>query len=105
MSQVAEIFSGQAAIERFAACLDSFFQDDAVGKSYGIKREDGSRLLKMTPFAGCGIEDVALDVQQDVRLLHEYEMIVVDSGNSHGDSWKAVFYPKEQVLSFIQDKA
>lgn len=41
--------------------------------------------LDMVPLTGCAIEDIALDAQKDVSLT-DYNMIVIDSGNSHGDS-------------------
>jgi hypothetical protein len=28
-------------------------------------------------------------------------MIVVDSGNSSGDSWIATFYPRQRVMTFV----
>jgi len=36
------------------------------------------------------------------RLL-DYAMIVIDSGNRHGDSWKAIFHPKQLILNFIRE--
>jgi hypothetical protein len=36
-------------------------------------------------------------------MHNHYEMIVIDSGNSHGDSWIATFYPKQMVLSFVDE--
>lgn len=97
-----KVYIGKEAVEQFLISLNSFFQDDATGNSYGVRRNRDTT-LDMMPFTGCGIEDVALDVQKDVSRLAGYEMIVIDSGNSHGDAWKAVFYPRQQVLSVVRE--
>lgn len=102
-SEKGSIFLSDAAVEQFKICLNSFFQDEATGKAYGVTRNADKR-LGMIAFSGCGIEGVALDVQEDVQLLNRFEMIVIDSGNTHGDSWKAIFHPAERVLSFVQEQ-
>jgi hypothetical protein len=94
--------NGEEARQAFATCINSFLQDDATGKAYGVRR-DSQQILKMVPFAGCGFQSIVEDFQDDVAKLQCYEMIVIDSGNSHGDSWIATFYPKQMSLSFVDE--
>lgn len=80
MSQIASVFEGKEAVQRFLYCLNSFFQDDATGQAYAVTR-DAELGLNMVPLTGCAIEAIALDAQKDVSLLTDYNMIVIDSGN------------------------
>ena len=93
---------GEEARKQFASCINSFLQDDSTGKAYGVRR-DSQKLLQMVSFAGCGFQSIVEDFHDDVAKLHCYEMIVIDSGNSHGDSWIATFYPKQMSLSFVDE--
>jgi len=102
MSQIATVSQGKDAVQEFLNCLNSFFQDDATGKAYVVTR--GVNMgLNMVPLTGGTIEEIALDAQKDASLLTDYEMIVIDSGNSHGDSWKAIFHPNQLVLNFVRE--
>lgn len=98
----AKSYQGKEAQSRFAACVNSFFQDDAIGNAYCVTRNENKDLV-MTRFTGCGFEGVVLDFEADIERLHRYEMIVIDSGNAHGDSWIATFYPKQMILSFVDE--
>lgn len=93
---------GQDAINRFLACMNSFLLDDATGKSYVIYRDNES-YLQMCGLTMCRAEAVAdaLFNTEHIIELDMYEMIVIDSGNSHGDSWIATFYPKLCVMTFV----
>lgn len=102
MSQIATVFGGKEAVQQFLNCLNSFFQDDATGTAYAVTR-NAELGLDMVPLTGCAIEDIALDAQKDVSLLTDYNMIVIDSGNSHGDSWKAIFHPNQVVFNFVRE--
>ncbi len=95
---------GEEARREFATCINSFLQDDATGKAYGVRR-DNQRYLQMVPFAGCGFQSIVEDFETDVERLNCYETIVIDSGNAHGDSWIATFYPKQMVLTFVDQTA
>jgi len=95
-------YCGHEAVKRFAVCLNSLMQNDATGGAYAIVRNEDTS-LSMVPFTGCGIEGVFQDLANNVDRLHEYQMIVIDSGNSHGDSWIATFHPKQMVMSFVDE--
>lgn len=95
-------YMGEEARQQFLVCLNSFLQDDATGQAYAVKRNEDLR-LEMVALAGCAIEGIALHAQNDVDRLKSYSMIIIDSGNSHGDSWKAIFHPAECVLNFVRE--
>lgn len=103
-SPVAEIFRDAKALEQLGICLNCFFQDDATGKAYVIERSELTQLF-MIGLTGCAIQGIADDLNADPDRLSRYEMIVIDSGNSHGDSWIATYHPKQQVLTFVDERA
>ena len=104
--QNAAVHFGQEAIARFGSCLNSYFQDDATGKAYVIYRS-GRTDLGMSGMTMCRTESIAQAISDTERIgeLDQYEMIVVDSGNSHGDSWIATFYPRQCVMTFVNKLA
>lgn len=57
----------------------------------------------MVRFARCGSEGTVKEFRGDVLTLACYEMVVIDSGNSHGDSWIATFYPKQMSMPFVDE--
>lgn len=91
------VYEGATARERLLDCLNSFFQDDAVGWAYVIRR--GS------PDAGPALAPLSSDSVDIGRLFQDdqLEMVVVDSGNTDGDSWKAVYFCRTQVLTFVRE--
>jgi hypothetical protein len=100
---VAASYAGKEARKRFLNCLNSFFDEDATGNAYAIMRRENLQ-LEMLPMTGCALDGAAHDVETDqVSRLEVYEMIVVDSGNKHGDSWKAIFHPRQSILHFVRE--
>jgi hypothetical protein len=93
---------GKDAIERFLACLHSYFDDDATGKAYVVHRCSFSE-MRMAGMTMCRTEAIAfaLSNPESIAELDQYEMIVIDSGNSSGDSWIATFYPRQRVMTFV----
>ena len=93
---------GQDAIDRMLCCFNSYMQDDALGNAYcvrrGLKRD--LRMFEMTTHRR---EEIVAALFSPARFseLESYEMIVIDSGNVHGDSWIATFYPRQRVMTFV----
>lgn len=100
------IYFGQEAIDRFGTCLGSYLQDDATGKAYIVYRGDFTE-LRMAGMTLARTEEMAKALQNEKRIgeLDQYEMLVVDSGNSSGDSWVATFYPKQRAMTFVDQLA
>lgn len=92
--------TGQEAITIFLSRVNSFFQDDATGNAYGMHLDD-NHIMRMELFTPAYLEHLIND--DTMTRVSEYEMIVIDSGNIHGDTWKAVFYPKSKVLTHVQE--
>lgn len=102
----ATLHFGKDAIEQFRNCLNSFFEDDATGKLYGAYRAEHSE-LRMVGMTMCRSEAIAELISDPERIgeLDQYQMLVLDSGNSHGDSWIATFYPRQCMMTLIDQRA
>lgn len=75
-----------------AYCIDSMLQDDARGEIVGLYRNQAKlEMVKINP------EDI------DVRNLEQYELLIFDGGNSHGDCWKEIFHIQQQQHLFIDE--
>jgi hypothetical protein len=92
---------GAAAVRKFHMHLDCFLDEDAVGATYGIFRENSELTMKRLTFEE--IHRVARCAADSPEQRSGYEMVVIDSGNKHGDSWKAVFYPDLKALTFLRE--
>lgn len=97
-----KVYLGNESVNFFLSCLNSFFDEDSTGKCYVISRDEGTN-LNLTGLTGCATEFVAdcLSNENLFSRLNIYEMIVIDSGNKHGDSWIATYYPKQMLTTFV----
>ena len=77
---------------QIAFCSNAMMQNDAVGQVFVFKREGGK--LVMLPVDA---EDL------DLGDLQQYEMVLFDGGNSHGDRWKHVFYPEQRQHQYVHE--
>lgn len=75
-----------------AICCDLMLQDDARGQTMAFVRKDGSLVPQV----------VSAD-SLDLENLGQYEMILFDGGNSAGDTWKHVFFPRQQKDCFVDE--
>jgi hypothetical protein len=91
------------ALAQFSVCLNSFSKNDATGNSYCIWR-DGDADLKMSRLNRWSSQHIADELTHG-SSLDKYEMLVIDSGNSHGDAWIATFYPKQCVMTYVDQMA
>lgn len=73
-------------------CIDCMLQDDARGETIVFVRQGDSLVPKV-------INAEAVDLDN----LQQYEMILFDGGNSAGDTWKHVFFPKQLQDHFVDE--
>ena len=78
--------------EDVGCVIDCMLQDDARGQVIVFVRE-GSNLIPKV---------VSADMI-DLKNLRQYEMILFDGGNSAGDTWKHVFFPKQHKDCFVDE--
>lgn len=83
-----ELFVGPAALDMLNRCLNSFADESATGKLWVLESSLGS-WEQLT-----GLSD---------ERLPWLQMVVVDSGNSSGDSWKYTYYPQSHTGLFIKE--
>ena len=72
------------------ACVNAMSQDDAIGQILVFERTHGT--LHMRHIAGADLVDTDID---------DYEMVVFDGGNTGGDTWKHVFFPRQREHYFV----
>lgn len=75
-----------------AICCDLMLQRDARGQTMAFVRKDGSLVPQV----------VSAD-SLDLKNLQQYEMLLFDGGNSAGDTWKHVFFPKQEQHCFVDE--
>ena len=74
--------------------IDRMFDDDAAGEVLLIKRENGQATMK-------AIVPLLYNREEMNREIEEAEIIIVDGGNSAGDSWKYIYHRKAEEGIFI----
>ncbi len=95
----AQMYAGDAALEMFNTCLNSAFADDATGGAYGYRWA----VSGTTPFNQVLEPTLTRIENPDELTLTDYNMVVIDSGNTHGDSWKYVYHTGLQVGTFMKE--
>lgn len=93
--------TGEDALAFFMQSANSFFQDDATGDAYAIKH--GALGLEMVVLSQDDLYNILTAAQNDPTQLSKYSMILIDSGNVHGDSWKAIYHPAQEVFHFVRE--
>ncbi len=68
---------------QLGACFNAMSQDDAIGQILVVERMSG--MLHMRHMASADLMDTDVD---------DYEMVIFDGGNTSGDTWKHVFFPR-----------
>ena len=77
---------------RLGTTIDCMLQDDAVGRGYGIKLGEQPSIVVLN------LRDPDLTME---KLNAEHDLLLFDGGNTFGDSWKALFHPKERAWAEI----
>lgn len=88
-------FQGEAAVKRFEMLIGRAFDDDAVGGVFGYGR---------TPAGTPELVRIE-DPREAFASTSEFEMIVIDSGNSEGDAWKYIYHVAAQSGTEIGENA
>lgn len=91
----ATTYQGAAAQDKFWHCVNSFMQPDATGCIQELVRDEKYDLMLRD------IQDEQGGVSEGAirSALESAEMIIIDSGNVHGDAWIATFHPRQMLLS------
>ena len=76
------------------AALNCMCQDDACGNIYVASYNENKvlELKLLTNWENLRTED-----------FKDFELVVVDGGNTAGDCWKHIFHPRQQVDVFIDE--
>lgn len=77
---------------QLGACVNAMGQDDAIGQILVFERTRGT--LHMRYIASADLVDTDID---------DYEMVVFDGGNTSGDTWKHVFFPRQREHYFVYE--
>ena len=75
---------------QLGACFNAMSQDDAIGQILVLERMSGT--LHMRHIASADLMDTDVD---------DYEMVIFDGGNTSGDTWKHVFFPRQREHYFV----
>jgi len=78
--------------QQLGACVDAMNQDDAIGQTLVFERARGT--LHMRHIAIHDLVDTDIDC---------YEMVVFDGGNTSGECWKHVFFPRQRTHCFVYE--
>lgn len=92
----AEHYLGASAESRFNLLLDRAFEEDATGGAHGYRW--GPAAFQ----SGCAPTLIRIDDPATLNLA-EFQMVVIDAGNSSGDSWKYIYHPAAQSGTFIKE--
>ena len=77
---------------QLGACVNAMSQDDAIGQILVLERMSGT--LHMRHIDSADLVDTDID---------DYEMVVFDGGNTSGDTWKHVFFPRQREHYFVYE--
>lgn len=75
--------------DRLGCAINCMMQDDATGEVFAFSRESSGLVANLIR-----PEDLL------TGDLQRFEMVLFDGGNTHGDSWKHVFFPRTQQEFF-----
>ena len=95
-----ELHQGKKAFDEFNNLLSRHWEEDSTGHVYKIYRVDSR--LEMIGLAGCAQEKLFLDIR-DNEISDDLETVIIDSGNSSGDSWKATLHVKTKTMLFVYE--
>lgn len=82
--------------QQFGACINAMSQNDAIGQILVFERMSGTLHMRHI---------VPLDLMD--TDIERFEIVVFDggntSGNTSGDSWKHVFFPRQREHCFVYE--
>ncbi len=94
-AKIDNFFQGEKAYEKFQHFINSFYQNDSTGTIKAYKRKVSEPLLiDFDPSINFSVQDLI-----DISV----ELVIIDSGNTHGDSWKYIFHPLTLTGIFLYE--
>ncbi|MEX3984294.1 hypothetical protein AB4Y45_35645 [Paraburkholderia sp. EG287A] len=89
---------GDEALELYRRCLSRAFEEDAVGGVFGYQwvATNLSPDHPVTPLLTRFLHPEDIDLKQ-------YNLVIIDSGNAVGDSWKLIYHPFAAAATFIKE--
>ncbi len=78
--------------EQLDACINLMCQNDSTGQTLAFERNGGA--LHMRHIDPLNLPGADFDC---------YEMVVFDGGNTSGDCWKHVFFPRQRAHCFVYE--
>jgi len=89
------LFTGPQAREAYEAVLGSIREDGPPGKAYVALKYCGE--LELHVREEHQLEDLRLE-----NIRADVEFVLIDSSTRQGDVWKATFYPRQEVTTFVK---
>lgn len=86
--------SAPAFFQALARFIAEMRREDAKGQAYAMARTDTG--LELAPISLTTL---------DSYMTGDLEMLVLDGSNSSGDSWKALFHPKQRLVHVLDENA
>ena len=102
ITPASNVVTGDRVVQEFMTTLYSALQEDATGAVYTVARSQDS-FMTMVRLSVEEATELAEKAQISPECLNAFELIMIDSGNCHGDSWKATLFPRENVFCFTAD--
>lgn len=96
--QAHDVFTGDDAKEKLLSSLARSMDEDATGGVFGYRWQAGS-----DGKGGRTLTPILVQLTCPGADFKEFTMVVVDAGNTAGDSWKYVYFPGRAVGIFVQE--
>jgi hypothetical protein len=93
--------TGSKAVDELMLFLNAMSQDDATGEIVALVRE-GSRLVQRNIDLDNALTPKAV---VDALIAARCELLILDGGNTHGDTWKFIFHAASETGTFVRDDA
>lgn len=91
-------FYGEEALHEFVRLLDCAFSETAMGGVFGYRWAAQGDPLNWT------VAPTLIRILEPSKLdPNDYNMIIIDRGNTDGDSWKFIYHPTLQSGTFMME--
>lgn len=96
-----DVWRGLEAAEKFCALVDRFGDEDATGEAFGFLRKEGKLKQRLLGFVD--LKNLLDGKKVYGQAFAGFEYLLIDSGNSAGDSWKAFYFPRLKTLHVVSE--
>lgn len=97
-----ETVQGSAALARFASYVGYCREEHAlVGHATGYKSVNGQ--IELMELSDESLEAMCQGEPQAKAVLGSMEYVLLVGGNSSGDRWKALFFPRQDLFVAVSD--